>query len=163
MGETSLLSIFITALLIQNVALYYLLGMCPFVALSRSLTTAFGMGAAVIFVVTLTSSANWVIYQVLAATGSQIDAGDIQVPGSIGTGTVWCGRVGRPGRQTHQGESRQVGRDDICDVDTVGRHACRFDQGDGVAQDITRGCVITRILTGSHIQYRLLRGVYKEH
>ena len=61
MGETSLLSIFITALLIQNVALYYLLGMCPFVALSRSLTTAFGMGAAVIFVVTLTSSANWVI------------------------------------------------------------------------------------------------------
>jgi Na+-transporting NADH:ubiquinone oxidoreductase subunit E len=72
MGETSLLSIFITALLIQNVALFYLLGMCPFVALSRSLTTAMGMGAAVIFVVTLTSSANWVIYQILEATGSQI-------------------------------------------------------------------------------------------
>jgi Na+-transporting NADH:ubiquinone oxidoreductase subunit E len=72
MGETSLLSICITALLIQNVALFYLLGMCPFVALSRSLTTAFGMGAAVIFVVTLTSSANWVIYQILEATGSLI-------------------------------------------------------------------------------------------
>ena len=72
MGETSLLSIFITALLIQNVALYYLLGMCPFVALSRSLTTAFGMGAAVIFVVALTSSANWAIYQLLEKTGSQI-------------------------------------------------------------------------------------------
>ena len=72
MGETSLLSIFISALLIQNVALYYLLGMCPFVALSRSLKTAFGMGAAVIFVVTLTSSANWAIYQLLEKTGSQI-------------------------------------------------------------------------------------------
>ncbi|MEE4165408.1 MAG: Rnf-Nqr domain containing protein [Desulfocapsaceae bacterium] len=72
MGETSLLSIFFTALLIQNVALFYLLGMCPFVALSRSLKTAFGMGAAVIFVVTLTSSANWVMYQLLEKTGSQI-------------------------------------------------------------------------------------------
>lgn len=72
MGETSFLSIFITALLIQNVALFYLLGMCPFVALSRSLQTAFGMGAAVIFVVTLTSSANWVVYQLLVMTGSEI-------------------------------------------------------------------------------------------
>ena len=72
MGETSILSIFISALLIQNVALYYLLGMCPFVALSRSLKTSMGMGAAVIFVVALTSSANWAIYQLLAATGSQI-------------------------------------------------------------------------------------------
>lgn len=72
MAETSLLSIFFTALLIQNVALYYLLGMCPFVALSRSLKTAIGMGAAVIFVVTLTSSANWFMYQLLEKTGSQI-------------------------------------------------------------------------------------------
>jgi len=72
MAETSLLSIFFTALLIQNVALFYLLGMCPFVALSRSMKTAIGMGAAVIFVVTLTSSANWAMYQLLEMTGSQI-------------------------------------------------------------------------------------------
>ena len=72
MDETSLLSIFITALLIQNVALFYLLGMCPFVAMTRSLKTAFGMGAAVIFVVTLTSSVNWAMYQFLEKTGSLI-------------------------------------------------------------------------------------------
>lgn len=72
MGETSFLSIMTTALLIQNVALFYLLGMCPFVALSRSLKTAFGMGVAVVFVVTLTSSANWAIYWLLEKTGSQI-------------------------------------------------------------------------------------------
>ncbi len=72
MGETSFLSIMITALLIQNVALFYLLGMCPFVALSRGLKTAFGMGVAVVFVVTLTSSANWAIYWLLVRTGSQI-------------------------------------------------------------------------------------------
>jgi Na+-transporting NADH:ubiquinone oxidoreductase subunit E len=72
MDGTSLLSIFITALLIQNVALFYLLGMCPFVAMTRSLKTAFGMGAAVIFVVTLTSSVNWAMYQFLEKTGSLI-------------------------------------------------------------------------------------------
>jgi len=72
MAETSLLSIFFTALLIQNVALFYLLGMCPFVALSRSMKTAIGMGAAVIFVVALTSSANWVMYQLLEKTGALI-------------------------------------------------------------------------------------------
>lgn len=72
MGETSIMSIFITALLIQNVALFYLLGMCPFVALTRSLKTAVGMGSAVIFVVTLTASANWVMYRLLEMTGSQI-------------------------------------------------------------------------------------------
>lgn len=72
MGETSIMSIFITALLIQNVALFYLLGMCPFVALTRSLKTAIGMGSAVIFVVTLTASANWVMYRLLEITGSQI-------------------------------------------------------------------------------------------
>ncbi len=72
MGETSFLSIMITALLIQNVALFYLLGMCPFVALSRGLKTAFGMGVAVVFVVTLTSSANCAIYWLLEKTGSQI-------------------------------------------------------------------------------------------
>jgi len=72
MGETSLLSIFFTALLIQNVALFYLLGMCPFVALSRSLKTAMGMGVAVVFVITLTSTANWLMFQLLEITGSQI-------------------------------------------------------------------------------------------
>ncbi len=72
MAETSLLSIFFTALLIQNVALFYLLGMCPFIALSRSMRTAIGMGAAVIFVVGLTSSANWVMYKLLEKTDALI-------------------------------------------------------------------------------------------
>ena len=65
-------SIFITALLIQNVALFYLLGMCPFVALARSLKTAFGMGVAVIFVVMLTAAVNWPIYRLLEITNSTV-------------------------------------------------------------------------------------------
>ncbi len=60
-----ILMIFLAAVLTQNIALTYLLGMCPFIALSRSLRTATGMGFAVIFVVTLTSMINWPIYHLI--------------------------------------------------------------------------------------------------
>jgi Na+-transporting NADH:ubiquinone oxidoreductase subunit E len=47
--------------------------MCPFVALSRSVKTAFGMSAAVIFVVTLTAAINWPIYHlILVPANSEI-------------------------------------------------------------------------------------------
>ena len=58
----NLLMIFIAAVLTQNIAFTYLLGMCPFISLSKSLRTASGMGFAVIFVVTLTALINWPIY-----------------------------------------------------------------------------------------------------
>jgi Na+-transporting NADH:ubiquinone oxidoreductase subunit E len=58
----NLLMIFLAAVLTQNIALTYLLGMCPFISLSKSLRTASGMGFAVIFVVTLTALINWPIY-----------------------------------------------------------------------------------------------------
>jgi len=67
-----LLTIFLAAILTHNIALTYLLGMCPFVSLGRSLKTAFGMGVAVIFVVVLTASVNWPIYQLLKATNTTV-------------------------------------------------------------------------------------------
>jgi Na+-transporting NADH:ubiquinone oxidoreductase subunit E len=68
-----LLTIFLAAILTHNIALTYLLGMCPFVSLSRNLRTASGMGYAVIFVVTLTAVINWPIYNlILVPTGSEI-------------------------------------------------------------------------------------------
>jgi len=68
-----LLTVFLAAILTHNIALTYLLGMCPFVSLSRSLRTASGMGFAVVFVVTLTALINWPIYHlVLVPTGTQI-------------------------------------------------------------------------------------------
>lgn len=65
MNEMSLITIFIAAIFTQNVALTYLLGMCPFVSLARSMKTAFGMGVAVTFVVFLTAAVNWPIYHFL--------------------------------------------------------------------------------------------------
>ena len=62
---THLITIFIAAILPHNIALTYLLGMCPFISLSRSIKTASGMSIAVIFVVTLTAAINWPIYHLI--------------------------------------------------------------------------------------------------
>ncbi len=69
----TLLTIFAAAILTHNMAFTYLLGMCPFISLSKSLRTASGMGVAVIFVVTLTAVINWPIYNlILVPTGSEL-------------------------------------------------------------------------------------------
>lgn len=67
-----LLTIFLAAIFTHNIALTYLLGMCPFISLSRNLKTATGMAFAVIFVVTLTAAINWPIYHlILVPSGSE--------------------------------------------------------------------------------------------
>lgn len=68
-----LLTIFFAAIFTHNVALTYLLGMCPFISLSRNLKTATGMAGAVIFVVTMTAAINWPIYHlILVPSGSEL-------------------------------------------------------------------------------------------
>jgi Na+-transporting NADH:ubiquinone oxidoreductase subunit E len=59
------LTILIATLLTHNIALTYLLGMCSLISLSKRLSTAFGMGVAVIFVVVLTTAINWPIYHLI--------------------------------------------------------------------------------------------------
>nr|MCR4778240.1 RnfABCDGE type electron transport complex subunit A [Lachnospiraceae bacterium] len=51
----SLIIIFISAILINNVVLSQFLGICPFLGVSKKVETAAGMGAAVIFVITIAS------------------------------------------------------------------------------------------------------------
>ena len=68
-----LVTILIAAVFTDNIALKYLLGMCPFISLSRTLRTAFGMGMAVIFVITLTAAINWPIFHlILVPTNSEL-------------------------------------------------------------------------------------------
>ena len=57
--------IFFAAIITNNIALTYFLGMCPFIAISRDLKTASGMGIAVTFVMTLTAAINWPVYHYL--------------------------------------------------------------------------------------------------
>ena len=56
------LNLFITAVFIENIALAYFLGMCTFLAISKSIKAAGGLGMAVIVVLTITVPINNAIY-----------------------------------------------------------------------------------------------------
>ncbi len=56
-----LLNIFVKSAFIENLALAYFLGMCSFLAVSKTVKTAFGLGLAVIFVLGITMPINWLI------------------------------------------------------------------------------------------------------
>jgi len=56
-----LFTIFIAAAVVNNFVLHYFLGLCPFIGVSGRLRSAFGMGCAATFVMTLTALVTWVI------------------------------------------------------------------------------------------------------
>ena len=56
-----LLIIFISALLVQNFVLYYFLGICPFLGVSKKIDSALPMGLAVTFVMSITAVVSWLI------------------------------------------------------------------------------------------------------
>lgn len=59
------LLIFIAAFIINNILLMRYIGLCPFFGVSTSLTTAFGMSAAVLFVMLISTWVTWLIYHFL--------------------------------------------------------------------------------------------------
>ena len=61
MNIASLLQISISAILINNFILSRFLGLCPFFGVSKKLSSAFGMGMAVIFVMSVASIFTWSI------------------------------------------------------------------------------------------------------
>jgi Na+-transporting NADH:ubiquinone oxidoreductase subunit E len=61
-NPASPLVLLIASIFTHNIALAYILGMCPFIVISRNFKTAVGMGISVVFVVTLTAIINWPIY-----------------------------------------------------------------------------------------------------
>ncbi|MDH4108697.1 MAG: NADH:ubiquinone reductase (Na(+)-transporting) subunit E [Gammaproteobacteria bacterium] len=65
-----LLAIFIRSVFMENLALAYFLGMCTFLAVSKQVRTAIGLGAAMIVVLTITVPANNLIYSHLLRPGA---------------------------------------------------------------------------------------------
>jgi Na+-transporting NADH:ubiquinone oxidoreductase subunit E len=59
------LNIFIKTAFIENMVLSYFLGMCSYLAVSKTVKTAFGLGLAVIFVLGITMPINWLITEYL--------------------------------------------------------------------------------------------------
>ena len=71
----NLIGIGLNSVFVGNILLAYFLGMCSFLAISKNLKTATGLGLAVIFVLTITTPANWLIYHFLLAPGALTWAG----------------------------------------------------------------------------------------
>jgi Na+-transporting NADH:ubiquinone oxidoreductase subunit E len=70
MVESGAFTIFIASIFINNILLANFLGMCSFLAVSKEIKTAMGLGTAVIFVMTLTSGLNYLVYRwLLVPTG----------------------------------------------------------------------------------------------
>ena len=71
----NLISLFVKAVFVENILLAFFLGMCSFLAVSKRVETAIGLGLAVIFVETITVPTNWVLNQYLLAPGALAWAG----------------------------------------------------------------------------------------
>jgi Na+-transporting NADH:ubiquinone oxidoreductase subunit E len=69
------LSLFVRSIFVENLALSFFLGMCTFLAISKRIETAIGLGAAVIVVQTITVPVNNLIFQYLLKDGALAWAG----------------------------------------------------------------------------------------
>ncbi|MDY6831553.1 MAG: NADH:ubiquinone reductase (Na(+)-transporting) subunit E [Thermodesulfobacteriota bacterium] len=70
-----LITLFLNSVFVGNILLAYFLGMCSFVAVSKNIHTATGLGFAVVFVLTITTPLNWLVYTYLLAPGALAWAG----------------------------------------------------------------------------------------
>jgi len=68
-------SLAVKSIFVENILLAYFLGMCSFLACSKKIETAVGLGFAVIFVLTVTTPANWAIKHFLLNKGALSWAG----------------------------------------------------------------------------------------
>lgn len=64
------LELFFKSVFVDNMVFAYFLGMCSYLAVSKKVSTAVGLGAAVIFVLTVTVPLNWLLDQYILQEGA---------------------------------------------------------------------------------------------
>lgn len=69
------ISLFVKAVFVENMALAFFLGMCTFLAISKKVQTAIGLGIAVIVVLAITTPVNNLLYNNLLREGALAWAG----------------------------------------------------------------------------------------
>ncbi len=69
------ISIFVRSVFVENMALSFFLGMCTFLAVSKKIQTAFGLGVAVVVVQAITVPVNNLLYTYLLKDGALTWAG----------------------------------------------------------------------------------------
>ncbi len=77
------LSLFVKSVFVENLALAFFLGMCTFLAVSKRVTTAVGLGVAVIVIQTITVPINNVIYQHILKEGKLVEGVDLTFLGLV--------------------------------------------------------------------------------
>ncbi|HID38177.1 MAG TPA: NADH:ubiquinone reductase (Na(+)-transporting) subunit E [Calditrichaeota bacterium] len=70
------ISLFVKAVFVENILLAFFLGMCSFLAVSKKVETAVGLGLAVTFVLTITAPTNWFIHEYILKEGALAWAGE---------------------------------------------------------------------------------------
>ena len=65
-----LINLGIRSIFIDNMIFAYFLGMCSFLAVSKKVSTAIGLGAAVIFVLSVTTPVNWLLNEFVLKEGA---------------------------------------------------------------------------------------------
>ena len=65
-----LINLGIKAIFIENMVFAYFLGMCSYLAVSKKVSTAVGLGLAVVFVLTITIPANWLLQMYVLQEGA---------------------------------------------------------------------------------------------
>ena len=70
-----MLNIFIRSIFIDNMVFAFFFGMCSYIAVSKSVKTALGLGAAVTFVMVMTVPLNYLLYQFVLKSGALAWAG----------------------------------------------------------------------------------------
>ena len=69
MGQ-ELINLFVRSLFIENMIFAYFLGMCSYLAVSKTVKTAVGLGIAVTFVLTITLPVNWLLENYVLKPGA---------------------------------------------------------------------------------------------
>jgi len=64
----------ISATLINNFVLYYFVGICPFIGVSKNVSMAVGMGCAVTFVMTIAAFLSWTITKFILIPGAPVSS-----------------------------------------------------------------------------------------
>ncbi len=77
------LSLFVKSIFVENIALVFFLGMCTFLAVSKRVDTAFGLGIAVIVVQTITVPVNNLIFTYVLGEGALIEGVDLTFLGYL--------------------------------------------------------------------------------
>ncbi|GAA5317207.1 MAG: NADH:ubiquinone reductase (Na(+)-transporting) subunit E [Candidatus Pelagadaptatus aseana] len=77
------LSLFVRSIFIENMALSFFLGMCTFIAISKKVEAAIGLGVAVVVVLAIVTPVNNILYNYVLAPDALVEGVDLSFLGLI--------------------------------------------------------------------------------